>query len=104
MLVVEHDTIGNDNLCRFRPSCFVAGCRFDNRYLAISTLSDPTNFVVTQHLPVGLVHQFIPFHRRHCPAAKVLEYALGAKHEDRVPATFYPRMPGNSTLRPLEKV
>lgn len=47
---------------------------------------------------------FASFYRRHCPTAKVLEYALGAKHEDRVPATFYPRMPGNSTLRPLEKV
>ncbi|CBJ26263.1 amino acid adenylation domain protein [Ectocarpus siliculosus] len=39
----------------------------------------------------------------HCPTAVILEYALGAKHEDNVLATFYPHMPGNSTLRPLEK-
>ncbi|CAM9552545.1 unnamed protein product [Scytosiphon promiscuus] len=39
----------------------------------------------------------------HCPKAVVLEYALGAQHADGVLATFYPRMPGNSTLRPLEK-
>ncbi|CAM9436501.1 unnamed protein product, partial [Hapterophycus canaliculatus] len=39
----------------------------------------------------------------HCPKAVILEYALGAKNEDGVLATFYPRMPGNSTLRPLEK-
>ncbi|CAB1118483.1 unnamed protein product [Ectocarpus sp. CCAP 1310/34] len=40
---------------------------------------------------------------KHCPTAVILEYALGAKHQDNVLATFYPHMPGNSTLRPLEK-
>ncbi|CAN0313578.1 unnamed protein product, partial [Ectocarpus fasciculatus] len=39
----------------------------------------------------------------HCPTGVVLEYALGAKHQDNVLATFYPRIPGNSTLRPHEK-
>lgn len=34
----------------------------------------------------------------------VLGYALGAKNEDEAYATFYPRMPGNSTLKPGEKV
>lgn len=31
-------------------------------------------------------------------------YALGARNEDGAFATFYPRMPGNSTLKPCEKV
>eukprot|EP00752_Nemacystus_decipiens_P015141 g13488.t1 len=39
----------------------------------------------------------------HCPTAVIQEYALGATNQDGVPATFYPRMPGNSTLKPLEK-
>eukprot|EP00903_Cladosiphon_okamuranus_P017745 g16335.t1 len=39
----------------------------------------------------------------HCPTAVIQGYALGATHQDGVPATFYPRMPGNSTLKPLEK-
>lgn len=41
---------------------------------------------------------------RHCPRAVILGYALGASNDDEAIATFYPRMPGNSTLRPQEKV
>lgn len=41
---------------------------------------------------------------RHCPRARVLEYALGASNQDEARMTLYPRMPGNSTLKPREKV